>query len=361
MAPTHAVHGKPMTRTRLLLAFFGMALATQASAAQSAPARRDFAAEITAATHAATSTAGSEFPMTVLNLCYMPRSVALDTTDKVHPLLLPGGYTEAPRESWYVEPAKVFDNLYFIGDKTVSAWALTTPDGIILIDTNTPFRTESVVLDGLRKLGLDPKMVKYVLVSHAHSDHIAGAVTLQERYGTRVVMSEPDWNLIARYPKRYTQMSPRRDIVAVDGGTISLGGTTITTWLTPGHTPGTLSYTFPVLDRGKPLTVVYFGGAGFNFPNNTPEIGIPAFQTYIESQRRLAEKAASAGATVLLSNHSWNDNAINKIRMIAGRGSGPSPFEIGPEWIQRYFQITAGCARAAQLRLEQRQGEGLRP
>jgi metallo-beta-lactamase class B len=337
-----------------------MLMAFQATA-QTTAARRNFGAEINAETRAATILAGDEFPRAVLNLCYMTRPVALDTTDKVRPELLPGGYTEPPRETWYVEPAKVFDNLYFIGDQVVSAWALTTPEGIIVFDTNIPFRTESVVLEGLRKLGLDPRMVKYVFVSHGHGDHIAGAVTFQERYGSRVVMSQPDWDLVARYPKRYTQMSPRRDIVAVDSGTISLGGTTITTWLTPGHTPGTLSYTFQVLDRGKPLTVVYFGGAGFNFANTPPELGIPAFQTYIDSQRRLAAKAASAGATVFLSNHSWNDNAVSKIRMLAGRGSGPSPFEIGAEWIQRYFRMTAGCAHAAQLRLEQLQSEGSKP
>jgi metallo-beta-lactamase class B len=331
---------------------------TEVGTAQTAPSHRDFAAEAKRETRAATIIAGDEFPRAVLNLCYMAEPTALDTTDKVHPWLLPGGYTEAPRETWYVEPAKVFDNLYFIGDKVVSAWALTTPDGILVFDTNTPFRTESVVLDGLRKVGLDPRMVKYVFVSHGHSDHIAGAVTLQERYGSRVVMSEPDWNLISRYPKRYTQMTPRRDIVAVDGSTITLGGTTVTTWLTPGHTAGTLSYTFSVLDRGKPLSVVYFGGAGFNFANDTPELGIPAFQTYIESARRLAEKAASTGATVFLSNHSWNDNAVTKIRMLAGRGSGPNPFEIGADWIQKYFKVISGCARAAQLRLEQRQSDG---
>ena len=350
-----------MMRTTWLLPVASLAVATHASSAQTTPAGRNFAAEIRAETRAATILAGAEFPRTVLNLCYMAEPMALDTTDRVDPRLLPGGYTDPPRENWYVEPAKVFDNLYWIGDQTVSAWALTTPEGIIVFDTNIPFRTESVVLDGLRKVGLDPKMVRYVLVSHGHSDHIAGAVALQERYGARVVMSEPDWNLVARYPKRYTGMTPRRDVVAVDGGTISLGGTTITTWLTPGHTAGTLSYTFPVLDRGKPLTVVYFGGAGFNFPNDTPELGIPAFQTYIESQRRLAEKAASAGATVFLSNHSWNDNAVSKIRMLAGRGSGPNPFEIGAAWVQKYFKVTAGCARAAQLRLEQRQSEASPP
>jgi metallo-beta-lactamase class B len=177
---------------------------------------------------------------------------------------------------------------------------------------------------------------------------------LQSRYTPRVVMGEPDWVTVAKYPNRFKTMAPKRDMVATDGMKVTLGGTTVTTWLTPGHTPGTLSYTFTVLDRGKPVNVVYSGGTAFNFVNNTPDPGIRNFQTYIDSQRHIAEKAKATGATVLLSNHSEFDNAFNKNRMLAGRGNGPHPYEIGAEWVQRYFQVMQGCARAAQLRLEQR-------
>ena len=79
---------------------------------------------------------------------------------------------------------------------------------------------------------------------------------------------------------------------------ITLGEATVTIWLTPGHTPGTLSYTFTVLDRGKPVNVAYSGGTAFNFVNNTPDPGIKNFQTYINSQEKMAAKAASTGATL---------------------------------------------------------------
>jgi metallo-beta-lactamase class B len=62
-------------------------------------------------------------------------------------------------------------------------------------------------------------------------------------------------------------------------------------------------------------------------------------------------------ATVLLSNHSEFDNAYNKNRMLAGRGTGPHPYEIGEEWVQRYFQVSENCARATQLQLEQQVAE----
>ena len=71
---------------------------------------------------------------------------------------------------------------------------------------------------------------------------------------------------------------------------------------------------FDVKDNGKPLTVAYSGGTAFNFVND-----VPHFDTYIGSQRKMAARAAAAGATVLMSNHSEFDNAVNKIRMLAGR------------------------------------------
>ncbi|HET8549484.1 MAG TPA: hypothetical protein VFL57_15835, partial [Bryobacteraceae bacterium] len=179
----------------------------------------------------------------------------------------------------------------------------------------------------------------------------------QSRYRPRVVMAGADWDLVEKYPNRYKTMAPKRDIVATDGMKITLGESTVTIWLTPGHTPGTLSYTFAVVDRGKPLNVAYSGGTAFNFVNDRPDPGIRNFQTYIDSQRHFAKQAAATGATVLLSNHSEFDSAVNKNRMIAGRGDGPHPYELGAGAVQRYFQVMQGCARAAQLRLEQKLAE----
>jgi hypothetical protein len=65
----------------------------------------------------------------------------------------------------------------------------------------------------------------------------------------------------------------------------------------------------PVKDSGKPLTVVYSGGTAFNFPNTGPN-----FDIYIKSQAKLAAAAATAGATVFLSNHTEFDGAVPKIK-----------------------------------------------
>ena len=208
--------------------------------AQQAPVKRNFDAEIQAALESAKTAAGSEFLGTLVRTCLLPQSGGENTTDNV-----PGYVTNpasAPvRNTWYAEPAKVFDNLYFVGGKLHSAWALTTREGIILIDTIYPYNSEELIIGGMRKVGLDPKNIKYVIISHAHGDHIGGAEMLQTRYGARVVMGGPDWDLVEKYPNRYKTMAPKRDIVATDGMKIALGDAAVTIWLTPGHTPGTLS------------------------------------------------------------------------------------------------------------------------
>ena len=334
------------------------AFATNNTSAQEALSKRNFEAEIQAAIQSAKTAAGFEHLGTLVRTCLLPQSGGENLSDNV-PAYVTNPASAPARDTWYAEPAKVFDNLYFVGGKLHSSWALTTKEGIILIDTIYPYNSEELIIGGMKKLGLDPKNIKYVLISHAHADHIGGAEMLQTRYKARVVMGGPDWDLVEKYPNRYKTMAPKRDIVATDGMKITLGGTTVTIWLTPGHTPGTMSYTFTVLDRGKPVNVAYSGGTAFNFVNNTPDPGIKNFQTYIDSQKHMAEKAAATGATVLLSNHSEFDNAFNKNRMLAGRGKGPHPYEIGADWVQRYFQVMQGCARAAQLRLEQKADEGM--
>jgi metallo-beta-lactamase class B len=341
-----------------LIPFIGfiLGLATVAGgplAQQAQPASKpNLAKEIEAAQQAAKTAAEFEFLGTLARTCFLPPSRSEDFRDVPAPYVTDPSKAP-PRASWYAEPAKVFDNLYFVGGKVHSAWALTTREGIILLDTIYPYNSEELIIGGMKKVGLDPKDIKYLIVSHAHQDHIGGAEMIQKRYGPRLVMSGPDWDLVEKVPKRFTSMAPKRDIVGTDGMKITLGESTVTMWFTPGHTDGTLSFTFQVLDRGKPLNVVYSGGTALVYEYTDPAWGIKNMQTYINSQRHLAAKAKETGATVLLSNHSEFDEAVKKNRMLAGRGNGPHPYEIGADWVSRYFVVTENCARATQLKLEQ--------
>jgi metallo-beta-lactamase class B len=291
---------------------------------------------------AARNAAGFDFTGTLARLCVAPQAVPSTLRD-----VAPG--PPPARDTWFIEPAKVFDNLYFVGSKIHNSWALTSSEGIILLDTLFTYNSEEEIVGGLKKLGLDPAKVKYVIISHAHADHVGGAKLMQDRYGSRIVMGGPDWDSIEKSVNGYPAGKPKRDIVADDGQKITLGDTAVTIIATPGHTPGTLSMIFTVKDNGKPLTVAYSGGTAFNFPSTTAN-----FDIYIKSQSKMAAAAASANATVLMSNHSEFDSATTKIRMLASRKPGePHPFEIGKEALERYFIVTGECAQAARLKLTQ--------
>jgi metallo-beta-lactamase class B len=292
----------------------------------------------------AKAAAGFDFTGTLVRVCVAPQTAAGPDVAPPPP---------PARDTWYTDPAKVFDNLYFVGTKIHSSWALTTSAGIILIDTLYDYASDEAIVGGLTKLGLDPASVKYVIISHGHLDHVGGAKLLQNRFGARLIMGGPDWDMIEQSVHRFPNGKPKRDIVAGDGQKVTLGDTTVTIVATPGHTPGTLSLIFQVKDHGKPLTVAYSGGTAFNFPND-----VPHFDTYIASQRKMAKAAADAGATVLMSNHSEFDNAVTKIKMIAARkAEEPHPFEIGADAVARYFQVTDECAQLARFKLQQAQAK----
>jgi glyoxylase-like metal-dependent hydrolase (beta-lactamase superfamily II) len=159
-----------------------------------------------------------------------------------------------------------------VGQSEFSAWAVTTSAGIILIDTIFDYSVEDEVAGGLKKLGLDPETIKYAIVSHGHSDHSGGAKFLQDRFGTRIILSAADWDLL----DRSTGTRPKRDMVATDGQTLTLGDTTLTMYLTPGHTLGTISTLIPVRDNGTPHLLAEWGGTMFNWLRNQIRLYITA-------------------------------------------------------------------------------------
>jgi metallo-beta-lactamase class B len=295
--------------------------------------------EIDAHMTAARNAAGFDFTGTLARLCVAPTF-----TSGIRDVA-PG--KPPARETWFTEPAKVFDNLYFVGSKIHSSWALTTSGGIILIDTLFTYNSEEEIVGGLKKLGLDPAQVKYVIITHAHGDHVGGAKLMQDRFKSRIVMGGPDWDSIERSVNGYPEGKPKRDIVADDGQKITLGDTAVTILTTPGHTPGTLSIIFPVKDRGQTLYVAYAGGTAFNFRST-----VPNFDIYIRSQQKMAAAARAANATILMTNHSEFDYATTKIKLLAARKPGePHPYEVGKDAVARYFTVTEECAQAQRLKV----------
>jgi len=290
---------------------------------------------------AAKRAAGSDHAGTFLRICVSPDNL------NGSPRPPPPARAVPDRATWYARPYKVFDNLYFLGTQIHSSWAITTSAGIIVIDTLFDYASEPEIVDGLRALGLDPKNIKYVLISHAHGDHDQGAAMLQSRYGAKVVMGAADWESTLKRPASAPGGVPKRDIaVGPEGLKVTLGDTTIDVIATPGHTPGTLSYLFPVRDGKRTLTVAYSGGTAFNFPRVAENFAI-----YRDSASKMAAAAQAAGATILMSNHTEFDRAWDRVRIAQlPRAAGEKhPYEIGTDSVLRYFEMMRDCAEAQRL------------
>jgi metallo-beta-lactamase class B len=293
---------------------------------------------------AAKTAAGLDWAGTFLRLCIPPAEGPQGGRGQAGQAGGRGASRGAPaRETWYAEPAKVADNLYFLGTRIHSAWAIVGSQGIIVIDALFDYATRDEILDGLKKVGLDMKKVKYVILSHAHGDHDGGAALLQDSIsGVRLIYGAEDWDAV----DKRSGSKPKRDMVGSDGMKVSVGDASVQIVTMPGHTPGTLSYLFEVQDNGKPLRVAYVGGTAIPFNGSAA-----FYDGYIVSSKKMAKAAADYGATVLISNHSEFDNAYLKAHTAADRKPGEAnPFEVGTNGVARYFAVVQACTTAARIR-----------
>ena len=149
----------------------------------------------------------------------------------------PEPYANKPDDP-QIPPTKILDNVYAMGRRGTVVYAITTSDGIILIDSGYADQLDSILLPDMKKLWLDPAKVKYIL-GHGHGDHFGGARYFQEHYGAHVVLSAADWDLMQPKPSAGGKKGPvakkgppvdppTRDIVAVEGQAITLGDEKVT-------------------------------------------------------------------------------------------------------------------------------------
>jgi metallo-beta-lactamase class B len=291
---------------------------------------------------AAKSAAGLDWPGTFLRLCVVPPPTASEA-GAARTAVPPG---PPARDTWYAEPAKVADNLYFLGTKIHSAWALVGNDGIIVLEALFDYAAPDEIAGGMKKLGLDINKVKYVIISHAHADHDGGAKFLQDTIpSVHLVYGGPDWDAIAR-STNHAGGKPKPDTIGADGMKVSVGDASVQIVTTPGHTAGTLSFLFEVKDNGKPLRIAYVGGTAIPFNGDAAY-----YDGYIASVKKLAKAAADSGATALLSNHTEFDNAFYKAHTAANRKAGEAnPFDVGKAAVGRYFTMVEACTAAAKVR-----------
>jgi metallo-beta-lactamase class B len=247
-------------------------------------------------------------------------------------------------------PAKLFDNLYVAGNSEAVVHAITTSEGIILIDSGFANQVESVLVPGLRALGLDPADVRLVLLGHGHSDHYGGAAYFQSTYGAKVGTTAADWDTIAQGAARARPgepAPPSRDLVLREGEPIVLGDTSVTPVEVPGHTPGALAFIFPVFDGGTRHVAGLFGGTVLA-ASYTP---MPGLRQYVDSIAHFLEVAERMGVDVEIQNHPIFDDTPKRLAALAARRPGePNPFVMGTDRYQRFWRIVSECMQADIIR-----------
>ena len=228
-------------------------------------------------------------------------------------------------------PIRIFDDLYYVGTNFVSAYIVETSDGLVLIDSLYQGFTREM-LEALDSIGLDPREIRYVLISHGHTDHFGGALEIQELSGARVGATAADWESIEA-----SGSAPTRDMVLTDGDTLSVGATDFRFHVTPGHTPGVLSIEFPVHDGDQTHKAFFFGG--HNVTTNQPE----AFEQFIASVERL--QATLSDVDVNLTSHPWASLIFQRAQILAARAPGaPHPF-VWPEDFEAFLDERLSSTR----------------
>lgn len=228
-----------------------------------------------------------------------------------------------------VEPFCIAGNLYYVGNRDVSAHLIDTGQGLILLDTAFP-QTVYLLLESIRRLGYDPQEIHTIVHCHGHYDHFGGTRAIVELTGARTALGERDIEILTDRPE--LSWAPEYgvpfyetfavDLPLRDGDVISLGTTAIECVHIPGHTPGAMAYFFQVEEGGRAYTVGIHGGPGINTLSceYLEEYGLPFSwrDDYFSSLERLKERSVD----LFIGAHPGQNATLEK-RARMGRGGNP--------------------------------------
>ncbi len=253
----------------------------------------------------------------------IPGAAAQPATDLGPSPVLPRAF-RAPYTS--INPVKLFDNLYFVGTNAVGGFLIDSGDGLIMLDTGNGPTDAAMMVADMKKLGLDPTQIKLIILSHEHFDHYGGVRYLKENVcpDARVALSLTGWNMLQTVPLVWAYIGVRPesiDIYLTDGMKIRHGNAFITCVATPGHSPGCMSFIFPVTDNGTKHMAGVMGGSAV-WPTQTETM---LYRSSVEYYRAVA---LDAGCDVGLFIHSREEHfAALRVR----KPGDPHPLVIGTE------------------------------
>lgn len=212
------------------------------------------------------------------------------------------------QESWR-QPVPSFalaDNSWYIGTAALSAVLVKTPQGAVLIDGGLP-QAASLLLRRMHELGVQPGDLRLILTSHAHIDHAGPLASLKRSTGARVVGSAESAVLLARggsddihFGEGLEFPPVSVDRIIMDGEVVELGGVRFTAHFTPGHTPGSTSWTWDDRRDGKTLRIAYvdsLSAPGYRLT------GHPRYPHLVDDYRRTFSTVRALPCDLLLTPH----------------------------------------------------------
>jgi len=201
---------------------------------------------------------------------------------------------------------KIIGNLYYIGTVTLSSYLITTPQGNIVVNSDYE-ETLPLMKNAIESLGFKMEDTKILLASHAHGDHQMGDAMFKQMTGAQTMFMAED--VPALQNMKAAGKEHPIDRTLHDGDKVELGGMTLTAHLTPGHTLGTTTWTFPVRDNGRTYNVVIVGAG---LPDDARIVYNQGNPNAAEQWAETVKKLESYPCDVFLGAHSWFFNLTGK-------------------------------------------------
>jgi metallo-beta-lactamase class B len=237
----------------------------------------------------------------------------------------PGGWNDP------FPPHKVMDNVYFVGTTMLSSYLITTPDGHILMNSNYE-ASVPVIKASVEELGFDFKDIKILISGHAHPDHIEGDALVKELTGAEVVVGRLEVPAVKAFKHPAGKVLPI-DRIVDDGDTVTLGGTTLTAHVLPGHTKGCLAWSMQLEEDGKTYDALVECSLNGGF---LQYVGNEEYPEIVDDMRSSYKKARELPVEVFLSSHTIFYGLDEKYAKLLERKEGdPNPF-IDPEGYQAH-------------------------